>query len=53
MTDKKQLPNNWWDLGINSIVGFRIPRAGEKKKHKRNENEYHPDDNIKYWKENE
>ena len=27
----KKLPDNWWDLGINPIVGFRIPKASEGK----------------------
>ena len=49
----KKLPDNWWDLGINPIVGFKIPKAGEGKKQKRNASEYHPDDNVKWWKEDE
>ena len=36
MTTKKQLPDNWWDYGINPIVGFKIPKVGDKKVHKRN-----------------
>ena len=50
---KKKLPDNWWDLGINPIVGFNIPRASEGKTHKRNNDVYLPEDNIKWWKEDE
>ncbi len=49
----KKLPDNWWDLGINPIVGFKIPKVSQKNKHKRNKSEYHPDDDVKYWNENE
>ena len=40
MTTKKQLPDNWWDYGINPIVGFKVPKVGDKKVHKRNVYEY-------------
>jgi len=51
MTNK--LPDNWWDLGINPIVGYKIPKEIEKNKYRRNKNEYRPEDDEKWWKENE
>ena len=53
MTTKKQLPDNWWDYGSNAIVGFKIPKVGDNKVHKRNVYEYHPEDDEKLWNENE
>ena len=53
MTTKKQLPDNWWDYGINPIVGFKVPKVGDKKVHKRNVHEYLPEDDEKWWNENE
>ena len=53
MTTKKQLPDNWWDYGINPIVGFKVPKVGDKKVHKRNVYEYRPEDDEKWWNENE
>ena len=53
MTTKKELPDNWWDLGINPITGYKIPKAIEKNKYRKNKYEYHPDDDVKYWKEDE
>ena len=49
----KKLPDNWWDLGINPIVGYKIPKQTQKNLYRRNKSEYHPDDDVKYWKENE
>lgn len=49
----KKLPDNWWDLGINPVVGFKIPRASEKKTHKRNVNEYRPEDDKKWWNDDQ
>lgn len=49
----KKLPDNWWDYGINPIVGFKVPKVGDKKVHKRNVHEYLPEDDEKWWKENE
>ena len=45
--NKKQLPDNWWDLGINPIVGYKLPKVSYKKQHKRNKWEYPPEEDIK------
>lgn len=49
----KKLPDNWWDLGINPIVGYKIPKEIQKNKYRRNKNEYRPEDDKKWWKEDE
>ena len=52
MTNRKKLPDNWWDLGINPILGYKIPKQTQKFMYRKNSSEFHPDDDVKYWKEN-
>tara|TARA_R100001224_G_scaffold60535_1_gene35991 strand:+ start:2767 stop:2913 length:147 start_codon:yes stop_codon:yes gene_type:complete len=47
MTNRKKLPDNWWDLGINPIVGYKIPKAKNPSKKRRNKFEYPPEGDIK------
>ena len=53
MTNRKKLPDNWWDLGINPILGYKIPKQTQKFLYRKNSSEFHPDDDIKYWKNDE
>ena len=41
----KELPDNWWDHGINPIVGYKIPRPSEKSRI-RDKFEYPEEDNY-------
>jgi len=41
----KELPDDWWNHGINPVVGYRIPRPTEKQRI-RNKFEYVPEEDY-------
>lgn len=45
MTTKKQMPDDWWNHGINPLVGYRVPRPSEKNR-TRDKFEYPPEDDY-------
>lgn len=44
-SEQKEMPDDWWNHGINPIVGYNIPRNHEKQR-VRNKFEYVPEDDY-------
>lgn len=47
MTTKKELPDNWWDHGINPVLGYKWKQPPLNPVPPRNKNEYPPEDDYK------